>query len=66
MNSLAQLMVLLHQILFNLAIAVIAEAILTQISAELMPALHGVAHMLWVMYAMVLFIPGPLASSGIR
>ena len=44
LNLLVKLMVLLCQILFNLAIAVIAEAILVQFhSAEHVPSLHGVA-----------------------
>ena len=42
LNLLERLMVLLRQILFNLAIAAIAEAILMQISAEQVPSLHGV------------------------
>ena len=37
LNVLAKLMVLLHQILFNLAIAVIAEAILVRIFAKQVP-----------------------------
>ena len=43
LNLLAKLMVLLHQILFNLATAGITEAILMQISAEQVPSLHRVA-----------------------
>ena len=43
LNLLVKLMVLLHQILFNLVIAAIVEAILIQIFAEQMPSLHGVA-----------------------
>ena len=43
LNLLVKLMVLLHQILFNLAIAVIAEAILMQISPEQVPFLQRVA-----------------------
>ena len=43
LNLLAKLMVLQNQILLSLAIAVIAEAILIQISAELVPSLHKVA-----------------------
>ena len=43
LNLLERLMVLLRQILFNLAIAAIAEAILMQISAEQVPSLHRVA-----------------------
>ena len=35
LNLLAKLMVLLHQILFNLAIAAIAEAILLQIAGAI-------------------------------
>ena len=35
-------MVLLHQILFNLAIAAFAEAIMVQISDEQVPFLHRV------------------------
>ena len=45
LNLLAKLMVLLHQILFNLATAATsAEAILMPISAEQVPSLHRVAH----------------------
>ena len=40
LNLLAKLMVLLSQILFNLATADIAEAILMQISAEQVPSMH--------------------------
>ena len=43
MNLIAKLMVLLRQILFNLATAAIVEAILIQISAEQVPSLHRVA-----------------------
>ena len=41
-NLLAKLMVLLREILINLAIAAIAEAILMWISAEQVPSLHRV------------------------
>ena len=40
---LANLMVLLRQILFNLTIVAVAEAILMRISAEQVPSLHRVA-----------------------
>ena len=43
MNLLAKLMVLHRQVLFSLAIAAIAEAILMQISPEQVPSLHRVA-----------------------
>ena len=43
LNLLAKLMVLLYQILFNLAVAAVAEAILMQTSAEQVPSLHRVA-----------------------
>ena len=43
LNLLTKLMVLLRHILVNLAIAVNAEAILMQISAEQVPSSHGVA-----------------------
>ena len=43
LNLLAKLMVLHRQILFSLAIAAIAEAILMRTSAEQMPSLHRVA-----------------------
>ena len=43
MNLLAKLMVFLCRILFNLATAAIAEAILMRISAEQVPSLHRVA-----------------------
>ena len=42
-NLLAKLMVLHHQILFSLATAAIAEAILMQTSTEQVPSLHRVA-----------------------
>ena len=42
-NLLAKLVVLLQQILFTLATAAIAEAILMLISAEQVPSLHRVA-----------------------
>ena len=42
-NLLAKLMVLLRQILVNLAIAAITEVILMRISAEQVPSLHRVA-----------------------
>ena len=41
-TCLAELMVLLHQIRFNLAIAVTAESILMQISAEQVSSLQGI------------------------
>ena len=43
LNLLAKLMVSLHQILFNLAVAAIAEAVLLRISAEQVPSLHRIA-----------------------
>ena len=43
LNLLAKLMVLYHQIPFNVAIAAIAEAILMRTSAEQVPSLHRVA-----------------------
>ena len=43
LNLLAKLIVLCHQILFSLAIAAIAEAILLWISAERVPSLHRVS-----------------------
>ena len=43
LSLLAKLMVLQRQILFNLAIAAIADAILMRISAEQVPSLHRVA-----------------------
>ena len=43
LNLHAKLIVLLHQILFNLAIVAIAEAILMQIFAEQVPSMHRVA-----------------------
>ena len=43
LNLLAKLMMLHRQILFSLAIAVIAEAILMRASAEQVPSLHRVA-----------------------
>ena len=43
LNLLAKLMMLLHQIPFNLAIAGIAEAVRMRISAEQVPFLHKVA-----------------------
>ena len=43
LNLIAKLMVLYHQILFSLVIAVIAEPILMRTSAELVPSLHRVA-----------------------
>ena len=43
MNLLAKLMVLVQQILFNLAIAAIAEATMMRVSAEQVPFLHRVA-----------------------
>ena len=43
LNLFAKVMVLLHQILFNLAIAAVAEAILMQISAEQVPSIYRVA-----------------------
>ena len=43
MNLLAKLMVLHHHILFNLAIAAIAEIILMLTSAEQVSSLHRVA-----------------------
>ena len=42
LNLLPKLMLLLYWILFNLAIIDIAEVILIQISAELMPSLHRI------------------------
>ena len=42
LNLLAKLIVLLHQISFNLAIAAISEVIQMWISAEHVPSLHGV------------------------
>ena len=45
LNLLVKLMAFLRQIMFNLAIAAIAEAILTRISAEQVPSLHRVAPM---------------------
>ena len=42
LNLLAKLMVLHRQILFSLAVAVIAEANLMRISAEQVPSLHRV------------------------
>ena len=42
-NLLVKLMVLLHHVLFSLAIAANAKAILMQISAEQVPSLHRVA-----------------------
>ena len=42
LNLLAKLMLLHRQILFNLAVAAIAEAILIQISAEQVPSLHSI------------------------
>ena len=43
LNLLAMLMVLVRQILYNQAIAALAEAILMRISAEQLPSLHRVA-----------------------
>ena len=43
LNLLAKLMVLLGQILFNLAVAAVAEAILMPITSERMPFLYRVA-----------------------
>ena len=43
LNLLAKLMVLNRQILFSLAIAAVAEAILMRTSAEQVPSLHMVA-----------------------
>ena len=43
MNLLAKLMVLHRQILFSLAIAAIAEAILMRTSAKQVPSLHRIA-----------------------
>ena len=43
LNLLATLMVLLRQILFNLAITVIAEVILKRFSAQQVSSLHRVA-----------------------
>ena len=43
LNLLAKLMMLFHQILFNLAITAVAEAILMLISPEQVPSLHRVA-----------------------
>ena len=43
LNLLVKLMVFLRQIMFNLAIAAIAEAILMRISAEQVQSLHRVA-----------------------
>ena len=43
LNLLVKQTVLLHQILFNLVIAAIAQAILLQISAVLVPSLRRVA-----------------------
>ena len=43
LNLLAKLMVLYCQILFRMAIAAIAEAIVMRISAVLMPSLYKVA-----------------------
>ena len=43
MKLLANLMKMLLRILFNLAIAVIAEAILMRISVEQVPSFHRVA-----------------------
>ena len=42
LNLLVKLMVLPHHILFNVATAAIAEAILMWISAEQVPSLHRV------------------------
>ena len=44
LNFLAKLMVLHSQILFSLAIAAIAEAILMLFFAEQVPSLHRVGH----------------------
>ena len=43
LNLFAELTVLRHQILFSLAVAAIAEAILTRTSAEQVSSLHRVA-----------------------
>ena len=43
LNLVGKLMVLLRQILFSLAIAAIAEAILMRTSAEQVPSLHRIA-----------------------
>ena len=43
LNLLVKLMVLDHHILFSLAIAAIAEAILMRTSAEQVPSLHRIA-----------------------
>ena len=43
LNLLVNLMLLLHQFLFSLAIAAVAEAILMWISAEQVPYLHRAA-----------------------
>ena len=47
LNLLVKLMVLLRQILFSLAIAAIAEAILMWISAQQVPSLYSVAPRYW-------------------
>ena len=43
LNLLPKLLLLLRQILFSLAVAAIAEAIVMQVSAEQVPFLHTVA-----------------------
>ena len=50
-------MVLLRQILFNLAIAAIAEADLMRISVEQVPSLHRVALMSWKLVTSSNFLP---------
>ena len=42
LTLLAKLMALLHHVLFNLAIAAIAKAIMMRISAQQVPSLHRV------------------------
>ena len=56
LNLLAKLMVLLHQILFNMAIAAVAVAILMRISAEQAPFLNRVALMYTVTRLCAIFV----------
>ena len=61
---LARLIRVLHrQILFSLAIAAIAEAILMRSSAEHVPSLHRVARMYWKLVISSNFWPFMLISA---
>ena len=63
LNLLAKMMVLRRQILFSLAIAAIAEAILVWTSAEQVPSLHRVAPRYWKLATSSNYWPFKLISA---